>query len=265
MPSFKTPAILLRKIDFGDYDLIIHFFTRERGKMAVMAKSAKKSRKRFGGALQLFSVLEIVCNVRKNKGLPLLEEAVLKDPFHRIRSDIRMTAYASYWTEMLNEWVEEGTAQVPIYQLLAHVLKQADEGQTPAAVISMLFQIRLMMVSGFYPEIEACSICGLPVDQIQGTRVRFDLQRGGLVCSHCQCGTAGIVHLSKGTIKRLHWLTRGELKTAGRVRFPPWATREGEDFLESYVPFHLGREPRSLRFLRQLREGDEDSSCVNPR
>jgi DNA repair protein RecO (recombination protein O) len=262
MSSFKTSAILLRKIDFGDYDLIIHFLTREKGKIAVMAKSAKKSKKRFGGALQLFSILEIVCNPRKNKGLTLLEETVLKDPLQRIRSDIRMTAYASYWVEMVNEWVEEGIAQVPIYQLLAHVLKQADEGMMPAAVLSMLFQVRLMMVSGFHPEIGACSICGLPVDQILGPRVRFDLHRGGLVCPNCQCGTDGIVNLSKGTIKRLHWLTRGGLMTAGRVRFPQWATREGENFLEAYVPFHLGREPRSLKFLRQIREGDEDSSCV---
>ncbi|MBU4287277.1 MAG: recombination protein O N-terminal domain-containing protein, partial [Proteobacteria bacterium] len=56
MSSFSTPAIVLRRIDFGDYDLIINFFTLNKGKISVIAKSAKKSVKRFSGVLEPFSV-----------------------------------------------------------------------------------------------------------------------------------------------------------------------------------------------------------------
>jgi len=60
MPILSTPAILLRRIDYGDYDLIITLLTFDAGKISVIAKSAKKSIKRFSGVLELFSVLNVI-------------------------------------------------------------------------------------------------------------------------------------------------------------------------------------------------------------
>ena len=76
MPDFSSPAILLRRMDYGDFDVIITFFTLNRGKLSLIAKSAKKSVKRFAGILELFSVLEVVAGSGRNKGLSVLQEAV---------------------------------------------------------------------------------------------------------------------------------------------------------------------------------------------
>ena len=107
MSNFSTPAIVLRRIDFGDYDLIINFFTLNKGKISVIAKSAKKSVKRFSGVLEPFSILEVVCNSGRGKGLPVLQEATLTQPFSKIRADIVKIAYASYWAELINIWPYE--------------------------------------------------------------------------------------------------------------------------------------------------------------
>jgi DNA repair protein RecO (recombination protein O) len=106
--GFSTPAIMLRRTDFGDYDLIITFFTLNKGKISVIAKSAKKSVRRFSGILELFSVLDIVCSTGRRPGLSVLQEAALKHPFAEIRKDVIKTAYASYWAELINEWMEMG-------------------------------------------------------------------------------------------------------------------------------------------------------------
>ena len=75
MPQTHTPAILLRRIEFGDYDLILTFLTRDSGKIAAIAKSARKSAKRFAGLLELFSVLKIVYSAGRRSSLPVLQEA----------------------------------------------------------------------------------------------------------------------------------------------------------------------------------------------
>ncbi|HPA15993.1 MAG TPA: DNA repair protein RecO C-terminal domain-containing protein, partial [Desulfobacterales bacterium] len=59
--------------------------------------------------------------------------------------------------------------------------------------------------------------------------------------------------LSKGTLKQLLWIGDGDLKKAGRMRFTPRGAKEGLDFLEAFVPYHLEKEPRSLKFLREIR------------
>jgi DNA repair protein RecO (recombination protein O) len=59
--------------------------------------------------------------------------------------------------------------------------------------------------------------------------------------------------LSKGTLKLLQWLSCSDLAQAGRVRFSPAAVAESTAFLEAFVPYHLGKTPRSLKFLREIR------------
>ena len=133
MPVFSTPAILLRRLDYGDFDLILTFLSLERGKISLIAKSAKKSTKRFAGILELFSLMEAVASTGKGRGLPVLQEATLISPFSTIRNDIRKTAYASYWCELLNKWVEENQKQASLYYLLKHALSQLDGGVAAAA------------------------------------------------------------------------------------------------------------------------------------
>ena len=253
MSSFSTPAIMLRRIDFGDYDLIITFFTLNKGKVTIIAKSAKKSTKRFSGILELFSVLHLVCSTSRGSRLPVLQEAVLKNPFSRIRADIKKTAYASYWAELINDWLEQNKKQVRLYYLFQHVLEELDRGQDPEEAISILFQMRFIAMSGLRPNLTHCGICKTEIEHIKRNRVNVDLTKGGIVCNRCDSRTAGNTYLSKGTIKQLLWIESKNLLEAKRIRFTPQALNEGLEFLEAFVPYHLGKEPSSLSFLRQIR------------
>jgi len=253
MSSFSTPAIVLRRIDFGDYDLIINFFTLNKGKISAIAKSAKKSVKRFAGILEPFSVLEIVCSSGRGKGLPVLQEAALKQPFSKIRTDIVNIAYASYWAELINMWMEDGKKQVQIYQLFQHVLGELDRDYISRDALSIIFQIRFMKLSGFYSDLNQCGNCQIEIEKIKKGKIAFDIVKGCLICDRCSSARSGKIYLSRGTIKQLLWVESGGLKKAGRIRFTKTALSEGLKFLEAFVPYHLEMEPRSLKFLRQIR------------
>lgn len=254
MSRFSTSAIVLRRIDFGDYDLIITFFTLNRGKISIIAKSAKKSVKRFPGILELFSVLQVVYSISRGSRLPVLQEAVLKDSFPRIRTDIKKTAYASYWAELINEWLEEDKKQVQLYYLFQNVLKELDRGPASEDAISILFQMRFMTMSGLGPNLTHCSICRAGIEDIKRDRFIIDLNKGGIVCDRCNSKAAGKIFLSKGTIKQLLWIESKNLAEAKRIKFTPQALNEGLKFLEAFVPYYLGKEFQSLAFLRQIRE-----------
>ncbi|MEE8416596.1 MAG: DNA repair protein RecO [Desulfobacterales bacterium] len=253
MPILSTPAILLRRIDYGDYDLIITLFTFDEGKISVIAKSAKKSTKRFSGVLEIFSVLNVVYRTSQRKGLPVLQAAALKHPFQHIRENIKKTAYASYWAELINQWLEEGEKQIQLYLLFQQVLENLDQDHLPEETLSILFQMRFMKLSGFYPNLEHCSVCQMEMEKMRNNRITFDLVKGGLLCEKCTSGSLNKRSLSKGTIKQLRWLESGDWTKAERIRFSPPAIQEGQELLEAFVPYHLGKEPRSLQFLRRLR------------
>ena len=185
MSVFSTPAILLRRLDYGDFDVILTFLSLERGKISLIAKSAKKSTKRFAGILELFSLIEAVASTGKGRGLPVLQEATLISAFSTIRNDIRKTAYASYWCELLNNWIEENQKQAPLFYLLKHALSQLDGSTTAAAEISLFFQMRLLNLSGHSPSLQQCGRCRKNLEMIQSNRVVFDIAKGAIICDEC--------------------------------------------------------------------------------
>ncbi len=253
MPSFTTPAILIRRLDYGDFDLILTFLTLKKGKITVIAKSAKRSTKRFSGLLELFYFLDIVVNSGKGKGLPILSEASLRMPMEHIGSDIKKTANASYWAELVNDWVEAGQRQNELYGLLTFALKELNAGNIPEDVLSILFQMRFLSLSGLCPNLNQCCTCYSDVEDTARCTLRVDLAKGGLVCENCATYASQGKCLSKGTIKQLKWLNEGDMRKAARIRFSKQAVQEGLSFLEEFVSYHLGKEPKSLRFLCQIR------------
>ncbi|KPJ76918.1 MAG: hypothetical protein AMJ54_09940 [Deltaproteobacteria bacterium SG8_13] len=262
MPETRTPAILLRRVEYGDYDLILTFLTRDFGKLSAIAKSARKSAKRFAGRLESFAVLRILCSVGRRScsvgrrsGLPILQEADLINLHPSIRTDVMKTAYASYWAELIDRWTEEAEQQPDLFFLLQHVFEQLNSGPVSPAELSILFQIRLLALTGHQPNLRQCGICRTDLDQAADSGFQVDLPKGGLICSRCSPAAAGSrITLTKGTIKQLLWIAKTELIKAGRIRFAGQALSEGQRFLETFLPFHLGQEPRSLKILRQIRE-----------
>ncbi len=81
----------------------------------------------------------------------------------------------------------------------------------------------------------------------------FDLAKGTIVCEKCASNMKGYIYLSKGTIKQLKWFRSNDLQMAERIKCSPSAISEGLHFLEAFVPFHLGKEPKSLGVLRKIR------------
>jgi len=253
MKTFSSPAIILRSVDFGDYDVILTLFTLERGKISAIAKSAKKSIKRFGGILEIFSVLNVVCSPGKSENLVVLQEADLISSLTDIRTDFSKTAYSSYWSEIVNAWAENDAKQERLYRLLYYVLEQINSDNISAEILSILFQIRFASIAGICPNLVRCSICQLAVDSIREERISFNFQKGGVVCRKCAGNTGNRLSLSKGTIKQLLWINSGDLKKAGKIRLISSALNEGLNFLEAFLTYNLGKETQSLKILRQIR------------
>lgn len=165
MSTISSQAVLLRKIEFGDYDYIITFLTKDKGKIVAIAKNAKKSIKRFSGKLELFSVLHIVLNYGKRKGLPILQEVNLEYPFELIRTDIVKASYSSYWSEILTNWLEEDKKQKKLYALLFFLLGAINEGEISLGELNIWFLTKFMEISGFLPNLKGCIKCHKTVDQ----------------------------------------------------------------------------------------------------
>ena len=253
MSRLSTTAIVLRRREHGDFDLIVTALTRDYGKRTFIAKAAKKSTKRFPGILEPFNHLQMTFREGRGKGMALLEDASLTQPLGHIRSDFGRTAYASYWVECVALWMEEGLIRPDIYQLLNFALIELDAGAMSAAMLSVLFQMRFIGQEGLRPVLERCSCCQKDINHILQHNFCVDLGQGGVVCDQCPPGRTKGLRLTRGTLKQLLWVADGDLAQAKRVRFSGQAMTEATAFLEAFVAYHIGRVPKSLRILQQTR------------
>ncbi len=252
MPDFSSQAIILRTVDYGDSDKIVTLFTSGYGKVAVIAKGAKKSIKRFGGTLELFSFVDVVWSRGQRKGLPILKEATVIKPFDRIRTDIFKTAYASYWSELIYKWMEAGQRHYSSFELLSHALCCLDKDEIDDDVLSIFFQAKFLAFCGFSPNLERCSLCQKPLDNFSGKSVGFSFKKGGIVCSECLT-KKGNISFSRGTLKQLLWMFNAPLDKALRIRFSKESKEEGIRFIETFVTYCFDKEFKSLKFLRDIR------------
>jgi len=253
MTHLASRAIVLRRRDYGDFDLILTVLSQDHGICTLIAKAAKKSTKRFQGILEPFANLRIVCRQGRGKGMQVLEEATLENAFGCARADILKLAYASYWCELVALWLHEGQARPDVYNLLAYVLNALNQDEAPVKLLSLLFQMRFVGQEGLRPVLERCSCCQIEIEKLAQHQFCIDLRQGGIVCHQCPAPDANQLRLGRGTLKQLLWMTQGDLSMARRVRFSPAALTEATHFLEAFVPYHIGRAPKSLIFLHQIR------------
>jgi DNA repair protein RecO (recombination protein O) len=264
MLCFSSSAILLKRSDLGDYDLIVSFFSLKRGRISVIAKNAKKSRKRFSGLLEPFAKLDIVCRTSRNNGMPVLQEVSMRAPYARIRGALFETAYASYWVELIHGWIEQFKPQPEIYRLLDYGLDRLDRQGTSPHIMSIIFQTRFLSLTGFAPHLSSCAGCAMPLDNFPANTVVFDLAKGGIVCNGCSAEEGRFrMSITKGTAKLLSWIqwnggdTAHDMDAALRLRFNNRSLAEAQRVMEAFVPYHLGRMPRSLKFIKDLRSHEE--------
>ena len=256
MPDFSTNAIVLKKIEYSDHDFIISFLTQSNGKISVIAKNAKKSIKRFSGQFDLFCLNNIHCSFPKKKrdAMIILTRSDLEEGFANIRYDVFKTAYASFWSELLYFYLEENKPQSDIYDLLLFALKALDSDTIPSDVLNLLFQIKFMSIAGLSPNIENCDKCQTLTDDFEQKNIRFDFKQGEITCKKClKKKSKHSMTISKGTLKQLFWINNTDIRKADRIKFSAYAIKEGGVLLEAFIPFHIGRDFKSLHFLKSIR------------
>lgn len=256
MVALNCEAVLLRSVDFGESDRIVHLLTARTGRLTAIAKGARRSRRRFPGTLDVFNHLEINGRVKPRASMAFLEQAKLLNPFLGLRSDPSRYALASFVTEMLDRLSPEGITGPEAKGLFRYATESLGLLETvrPTATLRLLLELRGFDALGLRPELGRCVRCGrVPSDQVaQDHRVNFHVPDGGIVCTACALRLDGLVSLELGTLRVL---TRGLASTAdslAEISLGADALAQAARLVFRFQRFHVGVELRSERFLEEI-------------
>jgi DNA repair protein RecO (recombination protein O) len=250
VPPENALALVLRTTDWSDTSRIATLWTRELGKVRVLAKGGRRLRSNFESALDLLTLCRIVLLRKSSGGLDLLTEAQVVRRFPGLATRLPALYAAYYVAELLADWTEENDPHPHLFDEALLALQELADAAGPAGGEAVglrvaRFELVLLRELGYSPLLDVCAACHAPS---AGDGLAFSAAAGGVVCAGCAPRQRDRRPLSPGCHEALR-----QLSASGDAWRRPWGAAvraELRQVLGGYITYLLGRRPRLLPYLQ---------------
>ena len=247
MPTYQADAIVLRRLDYGDADRILTLLTREYGKLAAIAKGARRSKARNGSSLDLFGRSRMM--LAKGRNLDVVAQVERRGDVRHIAGDLRRTAYACLVSEIADKVLEDRHPVDDVFELVAGTLDRLNDVNRSARVDAAWFVMRMLDLLGYQPQLFDCAGCSQPLPEADAW---FSPLLGGVLCSRCGAHDQAGSPVSVTSLKVLRVMASDQSELFDRLRLPAPVLEQVEQALQAQLEYHLDRRLKSIEFIRSL-------------
>jgi DNA repair protein RecO len=179
--AVRTQALVLRRIPFGDTSWILHAFTREEGKVSLLARGARRNGSPFAGAVEPLCLLEAVYAAKPGREIHPLTQASLLHAWPSVRSDLPSMACALAGMEALEALLPDPLPHEALFERAVAFLASLESGHPAALCLARLLSV-LCQELGISPRLDSCARCGSRELAPSPLHVA---SLGGVVCEAC--------------------------------------------------------------------------------
>lgn len=249
--TYRSEAVVLRRVDFGEADRLLTLYSREHGKIRAIAKGARKPQSRKTGHVELFMRSRFL--IAKGRNLDIITQAETIETYAPLREDLVRATYASYAVELLDRFTVEEDRHTSIFDLLVNALGWFATAED-VLLAARYYELRLLGLAGFQPQFFQCVSCGEAVieqDQF------FSAELGGFLCPDCQHTDRNALPVSGVAVKVLRYLQSRPWDTVRHLRLDRPLLHDLERLMHAYIRHILERDLKSVDFLHRLRQEAE--------
>jgi len=251
-------GIILKISDYGEADCLLWLLTPAFGIMRALARSGRKSVKRFGGRILLFNRLEFDYSRRREAQTAVIQSAKLIETFPGLFSDATRFGRCALLTEVLLQTWGENDPAPQAYKFSLDYLRRS-EAHKETADRHVLDAFRLLEILGHRPVFDLCASCGGKLEKSE----MFSVNEGGTVCGMCEkneaarlAGLGGTVPFRvSSAVRKTIEQSYKEPKRLNRLRFTPKSRAEAEKLWLANIQAITGRTPKSVDYLAKLEKG----------
>src|SRR4051812_37515845 len=161
--GYKTDAVVLRSMRFGEADRVLHVYTLERGRVGAVAKGVRRTKSRFGARLEPLSHVELMLHQGGGE-LATVTGASLVRPHSGAREDPYRLSVGLVGAEAMLRLFTEQERSAKAFEALTRFLDALDElpardGEAALDPLVLSFQLKLLWLSGYLPHLTSCAEC----------------------------------------------------------------------------------------------------------
>jgi DNA repair protein RecO (recombination protein O) len=236
MSSFKTQALVIKSIDWKDTSRIVSLYTREAGKMKVIAKGARRIKSSYAGMLETMNLVEAVIYVSEKRQIQILGELALENGFAGIKKDYDRTGRVYAIFELADHFLQDGERDPVFFDFLLTLLREITEIKD-SRIVFWYFLLKLGSYLGFRMDLGRCAGCARELGEEESF---FSLSHDGLTCAACQTGISNGWPLPAAAKAFLVRLQKTPHKRLSKTVFAEPGRFPYTDFLLSYLRHHTG-------------------------
>ncbi|HIA18887.1 MAG TPA: DNA repair protein RecO [Planctomycetes bacterium] len=249
MSTEKSRALVLRLVDFSESSCVVTLFTDQFGKIAALAKGARRPKGPFESALDLLAICRVVFLHKSSDTLDLLTEAKLEKRFRASTRDLSRLYAGYYIAELLNELTDIADPHPELFEEAILTLANLNADADVLTTI-VRFELATLRLLGHLPTWDLCAGCGETV--ARDSRVSFGLLAGGVLCASCRVGQREVVRLQPEVIRELSLLSE-ESATLDASRIVQGNLRSAvRGLLNRYITNLIGHRIRMHDYLGML-------------
>jgi DNA repair protein RecO (recombination protein O) len=247
MPIVSTEAFVLRSYKLAENDKIVVLFTRDFGKIRLVAKGARKMKNRFGAALEVFSHVSVTFHEKENRDLLVLDRAeIIYSPFEKQRR-LRTNYFLFYFSELIHEFYPDHERNPSAFKILLNI-EHAVKNHQNLDYLARYVELQLLHSQGILSSVTFCSQCSRPFESLQEKRY---LGSGTeIFCRKCRTQESAM--LSAQIVRSIDAFERGSRKWAGTL--PGSMTEELGSLNHLLITRFLGKELQSYQYRKMLAE-----------
>lgn len=242
----SSNAVVLRIINYSDTSLIVRLFTEQFGKVAVIAKGARRPKQPTAGIMQTPNHIAVWYHYKDRREIQTLTKSEFVERYPGLTADLARSAAALVAVEMLDRAVQDADPHPLLYRLITSTLRQIDQAEGDTVVLLHFFQLHLAGQLGFGPRLSSCGQCSRNLQTAS-----LDMIHGGLLCTRCHPGKD--IRLGKPALDHLKALNKTHISQLATLHPTPRTSREVGNFLLNYLFFHVDgmNNLKSIKFWRQ--------------
>ena len=242
-----TRGLILREVRYKEADRILTILTESEGKITSKALGALRKSSRTGADTHQLTWSELT--LFGNRGKWTVNEGTVLEGFAGLRSEIERLALGSYFAECLEAFAVEDQSDQALLQLGLNSLYALSERLGEPAKLKAAFELRLMCLAGFQPDVQACAVCAKPEPE----EPTLGLEDGVLCCRSCRKTAWDGAPLDGESLAALRYIVSAPAKKlfSFALRGEPLAKLSRA--AELYVQTHAERRFPTLEYYKQFR------------
>ena len=244
---FKTVnALVLREVRYKEADRILTILTDTDGKLTVKARGALRKSSKTAAATQLLTYSEMT--LFGNRGRWTVNEATVKEPFAGLREEMERLALGAYFAECMEAFGVEEQPEPELLQLGLNSLYALSRGLGSQEKIKAAFELRLMCLTGYTPELTACAVCGKEPEEPV-----LSLEQGRVCCRSCAHQMGERAELGANALEAMRYICAAPPKQMLRFELGEDAVLRLSDASERYLLRRAERGFSALDYWKKIR------------